>query len=53
MTPLDSSQIRRIIFKVRWPAGQIIGLARTIVDTAKVEGLISQVPGLCLFESDN
>lgn len=41
---LDSSQIRRIIFKVRWPTGQIIGLARTIAETAKDEGLISQVP---------
>src|SRR5580704_9121297 len=42
--PLDSSQIRRIIFKVKWTAGQIIGLARTIAETAQVEGLISQVP---------
>ncbi len=41
---LDSSQIRRIVFKVKSPSGQIIGLARTVCESAKNEGLISDVP---------
>ncbi len=41
---LNSSEIRRIIFKLKHPAGQIIGLARMVAASAQTEGLIDDVP---------
>lgn len=41
---LDSSEIRRIIFKNKQAAGQMIGLARNITATAEAEGLITDTP---------
>jgi hypothetical protein len=48
---LDFSQIRRIIFKMRWHGGQIIGLARSVAEAARAEGLISQVPDFAYSSS--
>jgi hypothetical protein len=50
---LTSSEILRIVFKNKYAGGQIVGLARFVVQTAKTEGLIQNVPDFAYSSPDH